>query len=68
MSETMVAEAEVADVQDEDIPILFLHGIERHYRQGDATLHILNGLDLAIWAGQSPPVAARHRRVPPADD
>jgi lipoprotein-releasing system ATP-binding protein len=27
--------------------------VERHYRQGDATLHILNGAELAIWAGQS---------------
>ena len=24
-------------------PILFLHGIDRHYRQGDVTLHILQG-------------------------
>ncbi len=24
-----------------------------HYRQGDATLHILNGAELALWPGQS---------------
>jgi lipoprotein-releasing system ATP-binding protein len=30
-----------------------MHQVERHYRQGDATLHILNGAELAIWAGQS---------------
>jgi len=54
MSEVMVAEVEVAqEQQDEDIPILFLHGIERHYRQGDATLHILNGAEVAVWPGQS---------------
>ena len=54
MSETMVAaRVEVAQQQDEDIPILFLHGVERHYRQGDATLHILNGAELAVWPGQS---------------
>jgi len=54
MSETMVAEVEVAEEQqEEEIPILFLHDIERHYRQGDATLHVLNGVDLALWAGQS---------------
>ena len=54
MSETVVAEIEVAEEQQqEEIPILFLHGIERHYRQGDATLHVLNGADLALWAGQS---------------
>ena len=34
-------------------PILFLHGIERHYRQGDATLEILKGAELALWPGQS---------------
>ena len=38
---------------DEEIPVLFLHQVERHYRQGDETLHILNGAELAIWAGQS---------------
>ena len=46
-------EVEVSEQQDEEIPILFLHGVERRYRQGDATLHILNGAELAIWAGQS---------------
>ena len=34
-------------------PVLFLHGIERHYQQGDARLDILKGAELAIWAGQS---------------
>ena len=54
MSETMVeTRVEVAQQQDEDIPILFLHGVERQYRQGDATLHILKGAELAIWPGQS---------------
>ncbi len=37
----------------EDAPILFLHGIDRHYRQGDVTLEILKGAELAIWRGQS---------------
>ena len=27
--------------------------IERHYRQGDDALHILNGAELAVWPGQS---------------
>jgi lipoprotein-releasing system ATP-binding protein len=54
MSETMVeTRVEVARQQEEDIPILFLHMIERQYRQGDATLHILNGAELAVWPGQS---------------
>ena len=39
--------------QEEDVPILFLHDIERHYRQGEETLHVLNGIELALWAGQS---------------
>jgi lipoprotein-releasing system ATP-binding protein len=34
-------------------PILFLHGIDRHYRQGSVTLRILKGAELAIWPGQS---------------
>ncbi len=33
--------------------MLFLHGIDRHYRQGNVTLHILKGAELAIWPGQS---------------
>jgi lipoprotein-releasing system ATP-binding protein len=37
----------------EDPPILFLHAIDRHYRQGDVTLDILKGAELAIWPGQS---------------
>jgi len=39
--------------QDQAIPVLFLHDIERHYRQGDETLHVLNGIELALWGGQS---------------
>jgi lipoprotein-releasing system ATP-binding protein len=53
MSEVMTDTAfEVEEAADE-IPVLFMHQVERHYRQGDATLHILNGAELAIWAGQS---------------
>ena len=37
----------------EEIPVVFLHAIERHYRQGDAVLDILKGAELAVWAGQS---------------
>jgi lipoprotein-releasing system ATP-binding protein len=36
-----------------DPPILFLHGIDRHYRQGNVVLEILKGAELAIWPGQS---------------
>jgi lipoprotein-releasing system ATP-binding protein len=38
---------------EKDTPAIFLHGIGRHYRQGDATLDILKGAELAVWAGQS---------------
>lgn len=38
---------------EEAIPILFMHDVERHYRQGDETLHVLNGAELALWPGQS---------------
>jgi lipoprotein-releasing system ATP-binding protein len=36
-----------------ETPIMFLHGIERRYVQGDATLEILRGAELAVWPGQS---------------
>lgn len=38
---------------DNDAPVVFLHDIHRQYRQGEATLTILNGAKLALWAGQS---------------
>ncbi len=37
----------------DDKPVIYLDGIERHYRQGDATLDILCGAELAVWSGQS---------------
>ena len=53
MSDVMV-EVGVEETQEpQEIPILFLHQIERTYKQGDATLHILNNAELALWAGQS---------------
>ncbi len=36
-----------------ETPVLFLHSVERHYRQGETVLDILKGAELAIWAGQS---------------
>ncbi|HEY2136239.1 MAG TPA: ABC transporter ATP-binding protein [Xanthobacteraceae bacterium] len=38
---------------DPETPVIFLHAIERHYRQGDAALDILKGAELAVWPGQS---------------
>src|ERR1700720_237189 len=37
----------------EQPPILFMHAIDRRYRQGAATLEILKNAELAVWAGQS---------------
>jgi lipoprotein-releasing system ATP-binding protein len=37
----------------EQDPALFLQAIERRYHQGEATLEVLNGAQLAIWPGQS---------------
>ena len=53
MSETMVETRVAVERQQEEVPILFLHDVERHYRQGDETLYVLNGVELALWAGQS---------------
>jgi lipoprotein-releasing system ATP-binding protein len=47
------AAADVPAPGSEDAPILFLHDIDRHYRQGDVTLDILKGAELAIWRAQS---------------
>src|SRR5829696_5173826 len=52
MSEAM-DEVNGRETQDQEIPILFLHGVERHYRQGDETLDILTRAELAVWPGQS---------------
>jgi lipoprotein-releasing system ATP-binding protein len=34
-------------------PLLHLHGIDRHYGQGQTVLEILKGAELALWPGQS---------------
>ena len=38
---------------ESETPVIFLHDIQRHYVQGDATLDILKGAELAVWSGQS---------------
>jgi lipoprotein-releasing system ATP-binding protein len=56
MSDTMVepdTDLQQARQDEQEIPVLFLHAVERHYRQGDETLDILTGAELAIWPGQS---------------
>jgi lipoprotein-releasing system ATP-binding protein len=49
----MVEQQPPTQLKEEEIPILFLQGVERHYRQGDETVNVLNGVELALWAGQS---------------
>jgi lipoprotein-releasing system ATP-binding protein len=55
MSETLDAPDAEVEVEEEtgEVPVIFLHQVERHYRQGNETLDILTGVDLAVWAGQS---------------
>jgi lipoprotein-releasing system ATP-binding protein len=38
---------------ERETPVVFLHQVERRYEQGEATLEILKGAELAVWAGQS---------------
>jgi lipoprotein-releasing system ATP-binding protein len=38
---------------EQEIPVVFLHHVERRYRQGDAVLEILKGAEFAVWPGQS---------------
>jgi len=42
-----------APARGEHPPILYLHAIDRRYRQGTATLEILKNAELAVWPGQS---------------
>ena len=53
MNDTTASDATPVETGEERSPILFLHGIDRHYSQGDVTLEILKGAELAIWPGQS---------------
>jgi lipoprotein-releasing system ATP-binding protein len=39
--------------KEEEHPLIFLHGISRQFHQGDSTLDVLKGAELAVWAGQS---------------
>jgi lipoprotein-releasing system ATP-binding protein len=50
---TTIMEPASSTADDDDRPIVFLHDISRRFRQGDTTLDILKGAELAVWAGQS---------------
>jgi lipoprotein-releasing system ATP-binding protein len=45
--------AGIAPKRGEGEPVVYLHGVQRSYRQGADALNILRGADLALWAGQS---------------
>src|SRR5207244_4425926 len=47
-----VATADPMAEQD-DAPVLFLHGIGRTYSQGTAPLEVLKNAELAVWTSQS---------------
>ncbi len=54
MDETTTIAGATTSISDHDEqPLVFLHGVCRQFRQGDATLDVLRGAELAVWAGQS---------------
>src|SRR5579863_1354274 len=50
---TTIAGAATSRPDNDEQPLVFLHGLARQFRQGDSTLDILRGAELAVWAGQS---------------
>ncbi len=50
---TTIAGAATSIPDNGEQPLVFLHGICRQFRQGDSTLDVLRGAELAVWAGQS---------------
>jgi lipoprotein-releasing system ATP-binding protein len=50
---TTLMEPAPSTAADADHPIVFLHNISRRFRQGDSTIDILKGAELALWPGQS---------------
>ncbi|MBR1220028.1 ABC transporter ATP-binding protein [Bradyrhizobium sp. U87765 SZCCT0131] len=43
----------MAQGDEHDAPVIYLHDIRRQYRQGESVLTILDGAKLALWPGQS---------------
>ena len=50
---TTITEATAAPAPKQEHPYVFLHGISRQFHQGDSTLDVLKGAELAVWPGQS---------------
>src|SRR6266568_19668 len=53
MDDTTTIREPTTSAASEDHPLVFLHGISRQFHQGDSTLEILKGAELAVWPGQS---------------
>jgi lipoprotein-releasing system ATP-binding protein len=53
MDDRVMADQSVADSSANDAPVLYLHSVERRYRQGEASLEILKNAELGVWLGQS---------------
>jgi lipoprotein-releasing system ATP-binding protein len=49
---TTIGQAATSLPAREEQPILFLHGICRHFSQGESRLDILKDAELAVWPGQ----------------
>jgi len=49
---TTIGQAATSLADHEEQPILFLHGISRHFTQGEARLDILKEAELAVWPSQ----------------
>ncbi len=49
---TAIVEAAPSE-ESEQRPIVFLREVSRRFRQGDSTLDILKGAELAVWPGQT---------------
>ena len=65
MSETLDASYEEPGPEEEtgEVPVIFLHQVERHYRQGDETLNILTDL-VQLSAGPKTASATRSNKTP----
>jgi lipoprotein-releasing system ATP-binding protein len=50
---TTITEATTSPAGEEEHPLIFLHGVDRRFRQGESTLDILKGAELAVWGGES---------------
>jgi lipoprotein-releasing system ATP-binding protein len=50
---TILREPNAAAAARDEQPLLFLHGVSRQFHQGDSTLDVLKGAELAVWPGQS---------------